>query len=700
MTRRASSASSPSLWMAVILIALVVMVVYSNSFKAPFVFDDTYQIVDNPDIRDWQKFFSLDQLREKRPLVQFTFALNYRLGGLDVWGYHFVNVLIHLFNGILVFFLTRKILFLLFAEPSGSVSLAKGLSASRIFGMALVSALVYVAHPLQTQAVTYIVQRYTSMAAMFYLLSIWLYLEGRQRFQAVRAVPVDENRKGEPKKGKRTFKLEGKTAEENADLFSRRGWGLLYLAGCFVCGLLAFLSKQNAASLPLAIVLMEWVLFDRTWQGWKRKICYFLPAAFIMSLFFLYFSGVLQEGQTLGSLLEDVSEQTRETKEVGRWQYLVTQFNVIPNYIRMLFLPFGQNADPMYGFKTGFWDGYALPGLLFILGLFALGAWIMRKRPLIGLGIFWFFVTLSVESSVLPISDAMFEHRLYLPMFGFGVVMSSLLFEVLPLRGGWRMAMAGAITLSLVAAAHARNRVWNDPVRLWTDVIEKNPENYRGYNNLGAEMTERGRIVEASRLYSRALEIKPDFGKAHNNLGNALISLGRADQAVVHFRQALEHSPDLIDAYNNMGVALANVGDFEGAVRYFKWALELRPDFAEAENGLGNALAASDKVNEAMVHWNRAIALDPTYSKPHYNLGMVLEARGERDRAIHHFQEAIRLEPEYAEAHSRLGFCLMARRDLDGAVQHFSEAIRIRPGLRQAQDGLNKALMMRRDGQP
>jgi len=176
---------------------------------------------------------------------------------------------------------------------------------------------------------------------------------------------------------------------------------------------------------------VEYLFVDRTWQGWKRKIPWFAVGFTLWFLFVFYVSGFFG-GRSAGTgLLEEISNLTQETKMVSRWNYLCTQFNVLVIYIRLLFLPIGQNLDYMYPFKSGFFDGYTPLAFLFLMGVVGIGIWNIKKRPIITFAIFWFFITLSVESSIIPIKDPLFEHRLYPSMFGFALFVSYLPFHLL-----------------------------------------------------------------------------------------------------------------------------------------------------------------------------------------------------------------------------------------------------------------------------
>jgi protein O-mannosyl-transferase len=698
-TRNKNGLMNP--WLSVIILALVTIIIYSNIYNAPFVFDDIIQIEDKAKIRDLNRFLSIDQLFAPRPLVEFTFALNYHFGELNVFGYHLVNVLIHMANAFVVYFLALNVILrLLWSHSNSSV-----FQNAYISFMALLTALIFVSHPIQTQAVTYTAQRYTSMAALFYFLSVLTYIRGRSKVQCPGGVH-QEIAKGKKEKGRvnpsrRRSRSASKPGDKQATRreerppsttsFACMGWFSL----SFVFGGLAFLSKQNAASLPLAILLVEYLLFDRTWNGWKRKLAWFIPAFLLMALFVLYVSGFFKGSFDFATLLEDVSALSRETVEVTRWSYLCTQFNVIVIYIRLLFLPFGQNLDYMYPFKEGLFDGLTPVAFLFLSGIVAFGIWCVKTRPLIAFGIFWFFVTLSVESSVIPISDALFEHRLYLPIFGFALGVSYGLVALLQNKGLWLGIISMAIITCFGTATYLRNRVWKDSTILWRDVLTKSPQNYRAYNNLGFALYHQGRVEEAIQTYSKALQINSDFALAKNNLATALLHLGRSDEAIEYLKEAVRRKPRYVGAHNNLGVALATRERFEEAVHCFSRALSLEPYSAEAHNGLANVFASQGRFEEAVDHWKKAIEIKPGYAAPHYNLGIVLQKEGELREAERHFREAIKAKRDYAEAHSKLALLMAQKRDWNTALDHFAEALKIKPGLLEARNGLKDVLILK-----
>ena len=538
---------------AVVLIVAITLLIYSNTYKGPFVFDGTVQIENKEKIQDLKNYLSLRSLiSSPRSIVDFSFALNYRLGKLNPTGYHLVNILIHITCGILAYFLALNVFGRLSffegerggtpvapeshqtrkkkkGKPTPSIrhSKATDFSSSTIPFMSLWVALLFVAHPIQTQAVTYMVQRYASMSALFYMVSVLMFIQARKL--QLRAKEPGQNG----------------TSEDHSNSPATVGVHsffspkiLLYFAFCGISGAFAFLSKENAATLPGILLIVEYFLFDRSWQGWKKKLIWIIPLGALLVFLALYFLSV-SRGYKFENLLEDVSVITRAADKVSAWSYLCTQFSVLVQYIRLLVFPVGQNIDHMYLFKAGFFDGLTPLAFGFIMAVIFFGIWNIRKRAAISFGIFWFFITLSIESSIFPITDAMFEHRLYLPVFGFAVSIVYMIFQLFSRREKWANFLLMLAVVILGVGTFQRNRVWQDPFLLWADSARKNPNNHRAHNNLGAELNDRGQPMRAMREYSRSLEIKPDFADANNNVGNILIRQGQYEEAIRYLSKAL-----------------------------------------------------------------------------------------------------------------------------------------------------------------
>ncbi|EFK11507.1 tetratricopeptide repeat protein [delta proteobacterium NaphS2] len=456
-------------------------------------------------------------------------------------------------------------------------------------------------------------------------------------------------------------------------------------------GVLALLCKENAATLFGVTLLVEYFLFDRTWAGWRKKLIWLVPITCILVGLILYFFASIR-GIRFENLLEDVSILTRESRTIDRFSYLCTQFSVFVQYVRLLFFPVGQNLDYMMPFKRGFFDGYTPLAFLFVVFVLVLGFWNIRKRPAVSFGIFWFFVTLSIESSIFPISDAIFEHRLYLPMFGFAVAVVYSVFDLFQDREKWAVAILSVAFLALSAGTYLRNQIWKDPVMLWADVTSKSPHNHRAYYNLGNVLQRRGKLDEALLQYEKALQLRPNFAVAHDNMGLIFMAKGNIPEAVKHTGMAVRIRPGNAIIQNNYGQLLLRQGRIEEAAKHFYQAVRIKPRYAKAQNNLGIALAQQKKLKEAKEHLLLAARLDPNNPEILNNVGQVFMLQGNSKEAVRYFEATIQQNPNFAQALTNLGFMRLKENRMDEAAQYFHRALAVAPDMGRARQGLNLAI--------
>jgi tetratricopeptide (TPR) repeat protein len=581
----------------VLLIAALGVLAYSNTFNVPFVFDDKEQIADNPVVKDLRYFTSpseADNVLAGNKLYTFrtryigylTFALNYRLHGLDVAGYHIVNLIIHILNALLVYWL----LGLTFKTPFFSSMKNTGIGGPGL--ISLLAALLFVAHPVQTQAVTYVVQRLASLVTLFYLFSLVMYIKTRLA-----------------KSGK--------------------SQGIFY-ALSLVSAVLAMKTKENAFTLPFAIVLYELMFLNGNLIRRAKHLMPLLLTSLIIPFTLL--------GISSGNL-HDVMGSITSSKaiEISQGDYILTQFRVIVTYVRLLILPLSQNLDYDYPIYRSFFDPEVFLSFLFLLLLFGFGIYLYyRSRSAdIGLrlsafGIFWFFITLSVESSVIPIADVVFEHRAYLP--GVGAFMaivpvSSLLLEKITNKNVKKFAVLSIVLVILVfsCAAYGRNNVWGSELGLWEDTVRKSPGKARPHNNLGEIYGKGGRHSKALKELQTALKINPDYAEAYNNLGNVYDNLGRYNDAVDAFQSALMIDPNDAATYNNLGIVYDNLGKYDEAIKGYHAALSINPELAEAHNNLGAVYYRQGRFEEAASEFQSAARLKPGNADFKRNLRRALE---------------------------------------------------------------------------
>jgi Tfp pilus assembly protein PilF len=606
-----------------LLILLVVgLLGYGNTFSAPFIFDDDDNIIKNPLIKDFHYFRDpsradslllptggLTTTWKSRVLGYLTFALNYRLHGLDVTGYHAVNLTIHILNAFLLYWL----ILLTFRTPHLQTSTLRDRAGS----VALLSALLFVSHPVQTQAVTYIVQRLASLATLFYLLSLALYVRGRLY---------------------RAFNL------RTVVLYSLS----LISAVC------AMKSKEISLTLPVVITLYEFSFFR---GAVKRRVLLLLPlllTGLIIPLSYLHID------RPIGEMLAGAGEATRLETEIPRLQYLFTELRVIVTYIRLLILPVNQNLDYDFPVYRSFLDREVFLSFLFLVSLLCFAGYMwFRSRVsdgalrVVGFGILWFFIALSVESGLIPIVDVIFEHRLYLPSVGVcsaagtgGVLAAGWLQGRRKSAGRVVMVILGGVVLALTAATYARNGLWKSELTLWQDVVRKSPEKARPHNNLGHSYKSQGLFDQAIKHYRIAVILNPGLQKAHYNLGFAYKFKGLIDKAIEHYKIAVKLNPEIPEVHNNLGNAYRSKGLIERAIQHYQTAIELNPDYPDPYVNLGNVFQSQGLTEKAIEYYQSSIELSPGSMEPHYNLGVAYRSQGLLDQAQEHFETAARLKQE------------------------------------------------------
>ena len=430
----------------VLLLAGAVAIVYLNSFRGVFQFDDYNVIVDNGGVHTWGAFLA-GLPRGIRPLLKFTYTLNWTWG-MGLFGFHLVNVMLHAANAVMLFFLASRI---------------GGPSVSRF--AALLPALLFAVHPVQTEVVTYISGRSVSLMAFFYLGSILVYLRGRER--------------GSP--------------------------FLLYLTSPILF-LLAAASKEVALTLPFALVLCDAVRRERT--GWKETIRaqavhWGLLAA--LAVFFLAHAGY-------GRLIEACFEIRSASAN------LFTQIHGIGYLLSRLVMPHALDIDPDLPVFSG-GSPVLLPEALLLAALLGAGIIGLKKRSLAGFGILWFFLHLVPTNSFIPRLDVANDRQLYLASWGLFLAVAAGADLLREKRGArWITAVAVVLVVALGALTVSRNTAYRSEVALWEDTVRQSPGKARGWNNLGYAYQQAGRFCDAEAAYLRALQVNPGYALARENL--------------------------------------------------------------------------------------------------------------------------------------------------------------------------------------
>lgn len=571
-------------WVQVTVVFAGVLITFGHTLDVPFYLDDFPSIVENHYIFNWRGVESMFRFSPLRVIGYLSFALNYHLHQFQVAGYHVVNILIHALAGCGVLAFTKGVV--------RTPAMTGRIPAAAAKWLPLFSALVFVLHPLQTQAVTYTVQRLASLAALFYISSMAAYVHAR--------ISGD-------------YRLKG---------------GLF--AFSMLLALLAFFTKQHTLTLPAALLLVEALFFPADRRALVIKtggVVLGLSAAWaILSLLLHYDPFSLKAMEAL----------TRETKTISRWEYLLTQSKVLWVYIKLYLWPTGLHLDYDIPIAAGFFDWKvisALTGHLLVLT----GALVISKRfPLVSFAVAFYYLAHLVESSVIPIRDVCFEHRTYLPNMGFCLLAGRL--GAFLTTGVKRRRPAAWLLLFLLLAMGTmtwqRNRVWRDPILFWQDCTSHSPEKSRPWNDLAVMLLRAGRVEEAAAAMGRAMkQVDPGTpGRVEMNevtsinLVTLLRIQGKYDEALALSENILKKKTtrwNRSKILDNMGLTHLKRGEYKEAESCYKKALRESRWNMKAMAGLGTSIALQGRAEEAIEIFERILEKDPFNKNAKENIALL-----------------------------------------------------------------------------
>lgn len=577
-----------------LLLAGLAWILYGHTLPFPFVFDDCVYLTENPFAFGERRFGFLTDLRGfatapsemgmdpdyalniiLRPFAYFTFYLNYLWGGLDPRGFRFVNILIHVANGWLLFLILRH--FLCCSSKYESVT-----ESSRLF-IPVTAALLFVAHPLQTESVTYVIQRFTSMGAFFCLLALWLHLL--------------------------------------ANAASGKGGRLALRAASLVAVVLGMLSKESVVTAPVMIVLLDWVVMGSALKTAVRRALPLLACMAIVPALALLTTWAENDGHL--TLAAAINVANRDQLPRSHYEYVLTSLRIVLVYLRLILVPANLNLDPKIEWSTSLTDWRVLGSAAGVAGLIA-GTWLVFRRrssdllvSMIFAFTLYYFASLITSSGLVPLPDAMAEHRAYKPSIGALVVLVCLL-ELVRVHflsnGPARFALPAAAALWVAALSQgtlARNEIWRTPVSLWADTAEKSPNKWRPWFNLGCSYGEVNRIEDAERCFRKVLELEPGVMLAYSNLATILIQQGKHRDALNICRDAVARGVNTPELDHTLGAAQCFVGSVDEGIETLARVLDRRPAYRPTHIMLGAAYAFRNRQELALKHYRRAASLGP-----------------------------------------------------------------------------------------
>jgi Flp pilus assembly protein TadD len=658
------------------LVALITFVVFSPALRNGFVnWDDFETIVENQNFRGftWSHLrwmFTTFHLGHYQPLSWLTFSLDYLLWGVEPFGYHLTNILLHSANAVLFYFVTRRLLAI--AVPSSNavvLHLAAGLSA-----------LVFAIHPLRVESVAWATERRDVLSGFFLLLTVLSYLK---------AVGPE---------------------------MSRTSWGR-WIAVTVMLYVLSLLSKASGMTLPLVLVVLDVYPLRRLgggmgkWFGagvrrvWLEKLPFFITAAAAGAV-------ALMAQQRAGAL---VSTETHDL-----WGRVVQSLYGVTFYMVKTLLP--TDLAPLYEIPVDTYllhPRFILAAVVFLL--FSLGFFAVRRRWPAGFACWIVYLLLLLPVSGIAQSGLQLvaDRYSYLSCMVWAILLAAALPRFWWLRSNGIARSVGAALLigipllavfGLGVLTWRQTEIWHDSERLWSyalavspsgmanlhvgrfvaqrgdlaeaekhlrRAVEFNPKNDVFQSNLALVLARRGNLPEATEHFRRALEINPDDPATLNNMGIALAQQGKLDEAILHFHRSLEIKPNDASGHTNMANLLLDRGDVDGATKHLRVAIEIDPADADNHNSLAIISAKRGNFAEATEYLRRVVELRPGDAAAANNLAITLAKQGRLEEAAQRFEAALRIDANFAEAHAGLARVLATQKKPEEAVRHYQEALRI-----------------------
>lgn len=663
------------------VLLLVIFLNYANSLHSPFQYDDEHTVVRNPSIRD-NTYFQAPPVRN-RHIFYLTFALNYHWGKLNPFGYHLSNILLHFFVSILVFLISL-------------ITIEKGVlwSRSAAVKIAFMASLFFALNPAHSETVTYISGRGSSLAALFYLLSLLFFVLGSLKYCKVK------------------FPMQ-----------------LLYIFS-LLSGVIAVFSKEISVTLPLAIILYD-ACFMRTgnWIKFRSRFLYYYLPFLITAILFI------------GKLSFEANNYYLWLKKADS-AYALMQLKVIAVMTKLFFFPINLTFD--YQFPEFFYSKeltFVFAIVFFMIIALSIIKIFNQQLSVLYFSVLWYLITISPTNSILPRLEPFNERNLYLPSFGLCILFASLSYFVFihNKKHPGRLLLIFSTLMIIFTINSAllinRNSIYRTKILLWEDTLKKSPGKARVINNLSKAYLKAGDYEKAMKGFDQILVSIPSDYFAHVNRGKIFADTGDFEKAKNEFQEAIKIDPSLPEAHYNLGAYYALKGEFvkaeseltegkrheyigvhpdfylnkatiyvqlnylpeaEDAVKEF---MRLFPDVPKAHFLLGQIYKRSGKKKLAVAEFEKSKTGKNLLVNAHNNIGLIYIEQNKFDEAIREFKKAILANPSFVEARVNMGILFLEiKKDKEKARFYFETALALKPEINKAETIKSLLLKLNKQG--
>ncbi|HXA79862.1 MAG TPA: tetratricopeptide repeat protein [Opitutaceae bacterium] len=628
-----------------------------------------------------------------RPIVNLSLAVNYAFGGLDPWGYHALNLAIHMLAGLVLFGVVRRTLLrqgyggqALREHSTFNVQHPTSKSNDPIFQepnfaeaatwLAFAVALLWVLHPLQTESVTYISQRAESLMGLFYLATLYFFIRGVARSPEPR---VQSRETGDNPTSQLSTLSSGLPVRRS---FSKGGSSRLWFTASILSCLIGMACKEVMVSAPLMVLLYDRTFVAGTFRdAWSKRWRYYAGLASTWLLLGFLVAGTKGRGSTAGF-----------GSEITSWPYALTQFRAIVHYLQLSLWPHPLVLD--YGTALATRASEIVPYAVIVLLLLVGTAFALWRRPALGFLGAWFFAILAPSSSIVPVvTQTMAEHRMYLPLIP---VMVLIVLGLQALLGRRSAVILLAMAVGLGCVTARRNESYRSELAIWSDTEKNCPDNMRAHYIVGDQLRLQGKSQEAITELQTAIRLEPRYAQAHNSLANLLEKIpGRLPEAVAEYETAIRLKPDFAEAHYNLALAMADLpGRLPDEISEYEAAVRINPNLVEAHINLAAALSnLPGRMPEAISEYETVVRLEPDLAKAQFQLGVALANSGRTADGIAHLETAIRIQPDDVDAYTALGTALVQAQQYPEAISRFQQALKLQPDNISAYNNLGTALL-------